>query len=1201
MAVSLDVIRTLTTKARTEGVDAARAELERYAKAQQGVASSADTMRTANDNATRSVLSAEKAFDALERKIDPIARANADLAREQAKVARALNDGSVSAERAANVLGLLAAKHDAAVSATRRDAAAATDFVGRLSAWSAESNSMIGRLSAWSAAVDGNRAALDSHSKSVGLARHEWINLSRQAQDIGVSLAGGQSPFTVLAQQGSQVADVFASSGAGPTAALRAFGATIVPVVFNPLTALAAALGTVGYASYQFSEQQRQLERSLNGTGRAAGVTADRLREIGTAGARGGGFGSGQGVELAGQYAASGVAGGNIGTLVSDTRRFARSFDLDLKDASQEIVQIVSDQGLGAFEKRFGAASAATKDWIRSLEASGRYIEAQTEKTRLFDEAVKKAKESSGLLQGIWDKIAAGVSNAAERIGSAFAPSLEQQIERLEAVKATIGPAPTNALDRFLRGDTSGRAQYVQNQIDGLRRQVAERDARAASDAADLDLNRRSQLAAGIVDALQPDSAKLRDLREKLSAVKPLTETSEGLAKLGDRAQDAQRTVEQLTYGVTNFQTAAEKMREDGQLAARAAEAYTFAERSAVAAEQARIAVLRETGDVARAAIAAEQARNQLIAEGNRRADDLLRQARNESELVGLKPGDRALKQIEQQYRDFRDQNAPKSDMSAPVVTGFARAGSAAVTLADALTRSAARISNPPAAGVGIRAGRESVAASRVDDPRDVAPYIRERAAAYGIDPDVALRVARAEGLRDFYGDNRTSFGALQLHVGGGVGDEFRRATGLDPSDPANERATIDFALRVAAQRGWGPWRGAARVGIGQWEGIAGNDNGAPRVSRADAVSRSAERLAIGTAQSNIRLEPLREADQELDRQIRLLDARDAAMGRGTQQGVEALRRQELLNEANRNFNDLLPEQERRIDALAKKYGEFSRRQEEAAQRERTLKAELDLARSGVSDSLGGVVKAAVRGEDIGAALQQSLSRLQDNIIDFSVSRITEPLLGQTGTTNAGLFGSLLGSLGFGGAQQVGTATIQAGTVVVNGGVAGGSGLLGNLFGDSSTIPTMAQGGSGLDMSSGGGLLSGLVSWFGSLGHNAGGTDDWRGGLTWVGERGPELLNLPRGSQITPNTDAIRMARDLAKVSNDNSSRAVAAAPAKSEVYFHGAPEGTRVKETVDSRGGRRMDVMFQEGVDNAVQTPSGKQALRAAGRVIKR
>jgi hypothetical protein len=33
----------------------------------------------------------------------------------------------------------------------------------------------------------------------------------------------------------------------------------------------------------------------------------------------------------------------------------------------------------------------------------------------------------------------------------------------------------------------------------------------------------------------------------------------------------------------------------------------------------------------------------------------------------------------------------------------------------------------------------------------------------------------------------------------------------------------------------------------------------------------------------------------------------------------------------------------------------------------------------------------------------------------------------------------------------------------------------------------------------------------------ASGTDYWRGGPTWVGENGPEILNLPRGSQVISN------------------------------------------------------------------------------------
>ena len=37
-----------------------------------------------------------------------------------------------------------------------------------------------------------------------------------------------------------------------------------------------------------------------------------------------------------------------------------------------------------------------------------------------------------------------------------------------------------------------------------------------------------------------------------------------------------------------------------------------------------------------------------------------------------------------------------------------------------------------------------------------------------------------------------------------------------------------------------------------------------------------------------------------------------------------------------------------------------------------------------------------------------------------------------------------------------------------------------------------------------------------AVGHNAMGASDWRGGLTWVGEQGPELVNLPRGAQVLP-------------------------------------------------------------------------------------
>ena len=117
-------------------------------------------------------------------------------------------------------------------------------------------------------------------------------------------------------------------------------------------------------------------------------------------------------------------------------------------------------------------------------------------------------------------------------------------------------------------------------------------------------------------------------------------------------------------------------------------------------------------------------------------------------------------------------------------------------------------------------------------DPRGLEGYIRQKATENGIDPDTAVAVARSEGLSNPIGDHGTSHGAFQLHTGGGLGDAFRKETGLDPADPANEKATIDFALKNAAKGGWGPWHGAANTGIGPWAGIGGRP-GVPRTAAA--------------------------------------------------------------------------------------------------------------------------------------------------------------------------------------------------------------------------------------------------------------------------------------------------------------------------------------------------------------------------------
>lgn len=105
--------------------------------------------------------------------------------------------------------------------------------------------------------------------------------------------------------------------------------------------------------------------------------------------------------------------------------------------------------------------------------------------------------------------------------------------------------------------------------------------------------------------------------------------------------------------------------------------------------------------------------------------------------------------------------------------------------------------------------------------------YIVEAAKKRGIDPQVALQVARSEGLSSYVGDRGSSFGPYQLHYGNvasggmsvsGLGDEFTKKTGLDARDKSTVKAQIDFALDQAKAGGWSPWhgwRGDPHAGIG--------------------------------------------------------------------------------------------------------------------------------------------------------------------------------------------------------------------------------------------------------------------------------------------------------------------------------------------------------------------------------------------------
>lgn len=166
-----------------------------------------DDLKTATTGAARAAKQAETASDAHAAAVKRDAEAIRDAATAQKSFGSALSGASASAAAAQKSFGGAFAGAGAAAAAAQK-----------------------GFGAAFGAAVVGAKRS----EGAVKLNALQLQNLQFQLQDIGIGLASGQSPFRVLAQQGSQIVQIF-GAGTGVRGALKSVGAGIVTFLTNPL------------------------------------------------------------------------------------------------------------------------------------------------------------------------------------------------------------------------------------------------------------------------------------------------------------------------------------------------------------------------------------------------------------------------------------------------------------------------------------------------------------------------------------------------------------------------------------------------------------------------------------------------------------------------------------------------------------------------------------------------------------------------------------------------------------------------------------------------------------------------------------------------------------------------------------------------------------------------------------------------------
>lgn len=113
-------------------------------------------------------------------------------------------------------------------------------------------------------------------AKKAGISIGQYNNAMRmlpaQISDVAVQLAGGQNPFLILLQQGSQIKDSFG----GVSNTFKAFTALLTPTQVV-LGVVAATFGTTAMAVYRARKELEEVSKTVNDT---LGITGDSAQKL---------------------------------------------------------------------------------------------------------------------------------------------------------------------------------------------------------------------------------------------------------------------------------------------------------------------------------------------------------------------------------------------------------------------------------------------------------------------------------------------------------------------------------------------------------------------------------------------------------------------------------------------------------------------------------------------------------------------------------------------------------------------------------------------------------------------------------------------------------------------------------------------------------------------------------------------------------
>jgi lambda family phage tail tape measure protein len=352
--------------------------------------------------------------------------------------------------------------------------------------------------------VTAGKRDLDQYGQTASATAAALRQVPAQFTDIVTGLASGQSPLTVLLQQGGQLKDMFGGVGN----AAQALGGYVAGLI-NPLTLTAAAAAGLAVAFFKGQEESRDLERALINTGNAAATTAGELREIAdrvadTTGATRGGSAS----VLAELTATGRVTAEMLEKVAAAAIALERTGGQAAADTAEQFAALGKDpvEALEKLDEQSHFLTATVLEQVQALVEQGRTADAARLAQSAYADAllqrIPQLENQLGTLQTAWR----GVKDLAKSAWDAMLGVGRDNETTEQKLRA--------AQSRLAGGDASARGDIAvwQAKLDSEKQSVAAQEAANVKRRAELGWLKEGEQFRSKQQKMEAEIAKAREL-----------------------------------------------------------------------------------------------------------------------------------------------------------------------------------------------------------------------------------------------------------------------------------------------------------------------------------------------------------------------------------------------------------------------------------------------------------------------------------------------------------------------------------------------------------------------------------------------------------------------------------------------------------------------------------------------------------------